>query len=332
MELQKNKVQLYSNQVFITDEVKNILPDFLTMLHGVVDSPDIPLNVSRSYLQEDGNVKKISGHITKKVADKLGSMYTNDRADFEQKWDDIGVFIQYGMLTEEKFYDKAKDFFLLKSTDDKYYTIEELKEAIKDTQKDKKGDTIVLYCTDRKEQHSFVQSANERGYVVVEMNSPLASHLMSHLERKFSQVQFKRVDSDVLDKLIEKEENLPGALSEEQKNTLKPIFESLVDTKTYHVQFENMSPNDAPFVITQNEFMRRMKEQSMMGGGGFYGTLPDTYNIVANTNHPLMEKLLSNNETAQISAKQAIDLALLAKGLLKGEDLTKFIATAVSRL
>lgn len=332
MEIQKNKVQLYSNQVFITDEVKNILPDFLTMLHGVVDSPDIPLNVSRSYLQEDGNVKKISGHITKKVADKLSSMFNTDRADFEQKWDDIGVFIQYGMLTEEKFYDKAKDFFLLKSTDDKYYTIEELKEAIKDTQKDKKGDTIVLYCTDRKEQHSFVQSANERGYVVVELNSPLASHLMSHLERKFPQVQFKRVDSDVLDKLIEKEENLPGALSEEQKNTLKPIFESLVDTKTYHVQFENMSPNDAPFVITQNEFMRRMKEQSMMGGGGFYGALPDSYNIVANTNHPLMEKLLGNNETAQVSAKQAIDLALLAKGLLKGEDLTKFIATAVSRL
>ena len=332
MEIQKNKVQLYSNQVFITDEVKNILPDFLTMLHGVVDSPDIPLNVSRSYLQEDGNVKKISGHITKKVADKLSSMFNTDRADFEQKWDDIGVFIQYGMLTEEKFYDKAKDFFLLKSTDDKYYTIDELKEAIKDTQKDKKGDTIVLYCTDRKEQHSFVQSANERGYVVVELNSPLASHLMSHLERKFPQVQFKRVDSDVLDKLIEKEENLPGALSEEQKNTLKPIFESLVDTKTYHVQFENMSPNDAPFVITQNEFMRRMKEQSMMGGGGFYGALPDSYNIVANTNHPLMEKLLSNNETAQVSAKQAIDLALLAKGLLKGEDLTKFIATAVSRL
>jgi len=332
MEIQKNKVQLYSNQVFITDEVKNILPDFLTMLHGVVDSPDIPLNVSRSYLQEDGNVKKISSHITKKVADKLASMFNTDRADFEQKWDDIGVFIQYGMLTEEKFYDKAKDFFLLKSTDDKYYTIDELKEAVKDSQVDKKGDTIVLYCTDRKEQHSFVQSANERGYTVIELNSPLASHLMSHLERKYSQVQFKRVDSDVLDKLIEKEENLPGALNDDQKNTLKPIFESLVDTKTYHVQFENMSPNDAPFVITQNEFMRRMKEQSMMGGGGFYGALPDSYNIVANTNHPLMEKLLSNTESAQVSAKQAIDLALLAKGLLKGEDLTKFIATAVSRL
>ena len=329
MEVQKNKVQLYSNQVFITDEVKNILPDFLTLLHGVIDSPDIPLNVSRSYLQEDANVKKISSHITKKVGDKLLSMFNNDRPDFEKKWDDIGVFIQYGILTEEKFAEKANAFALYKTANDVYLTLEELKEKVKDSQKNKKGDTILLYANNKEEQHSFIEAAHERGYEVLIMDGPLTPHFIQKIEMANSGLQFKRVDAEVMDKLIEKEENAISALSDDQKNQIKPSLEELVDSKKFQVSFENMSPNDAPFVITQNEWMRRMKEQSVMGGGGFYGNLPESYNLVANANHALFAQIISDAEGKPVvnkeKFKQAIDLAMLSKGLLKGSDLTNFV-------
>ncbi|MFN8776785.1 MAG: molecular chaperone HtpG [Flavobacteriales bacterium] len=332
-EVQKNKVQLYSNQVFITDEVKNILPEFLTLLHGVVDSPDIPLNVSRSFLQEDAHVKKISAHITKKVADKLQGMFRNDRPDFEKKWDDISIFIHYGMLTEEKFREKAGEFALYKLTDGTYVTLDELKQKTEAGQKDKKGDLILLYATDDQEQHAAIAAAQERGYIVVMMDRhPLTPHVISQLEQKHSGIRFKRVDADITEKLIEKDTELTGALSDEQKDQIRPVIEGVVDTKTYQISFENMSPNDPPFVITQNEFMRRMKEQSAAGGGGFYGTLPDSYTLAANTNHPLMQQLLSGDESAQERARRGVDLALLAKGLLKGEALTAFIRRSFEQL
>lgn len=324
-EVQKNKVQLYSNQVFITDEVKNILPEFLTLLHGVVDSPDIPLNVSRSYLQEDSNVKKISAHITKKVADKLQSMFNNDRTDFEKKWDDIGVFIQYGFLTDDKFNEKASNFMLYKSSEGKFYNLEELQKEIELNQKDKSGKTIVLYAQNAEEQHSAIKTAEERGYKVILFDSPLTSPFISKIEEKNREIEFKRVDADVLDKLIQKEESLPSSLTEEEKNTIKPQIESSIDSKKFRLEFENLSPSEAPFIITQNEFMRRMKEQSALGGGGFYGALPESYNLVVNTNHGLMQSLLKEKENAQPKLKQALDLALLSKGLLKGSDLSDFI-------
>jgi molecular chaperone HtpG len=328
MENNRNKVQLYSNQVFITDEVKNILPDFLTLLHGVIDSPDIPLNVSRSYLQEDGNVKKISAHITKKVADKLNSMFNGDRKDFESKWDDISVFIHYGMLSEEKFNEKAVNFNLFKTTENEYFNLEELKAKVDVLQKDKSGNTVVLYSNDSQAQDSFIASAKDRGYVVVEMNSPLTPHLISQLESKDQTLKFKRVDSDVLDKLIEKEENSASLLTEEEKTALKPLFEENLDTKSFNVSFENMSSTEAPVTITQNEFMRRMKEQSALGGGGgmnFYGELPDSYTVVVNSNHPLMQKINADKEAGKGLAQQAVQLAMLSKGILKGAELTKFI-------
>ena len=328
MENNRNKVQLYCNQVFITDEVKNILPDFLTLLHGVIDSPDIPLNVSRSYLQEDGNVKKISAHITKKVADKLNSMFNADRKDFEEKWDDISVFIHYGMLSEEKFNDKAANFNLFKTTDSEYFNLEELKTKVGGLQKDKSGNTVILYSNDSQAQDSFIASAKDRGYVVIEMNSPLTPHLISQIESKDQNVKFKRVDSDVLDKLIEKEENTASLLTEEEKTALKPLFEENLDTKSFNVSFENMSSTEAPVTIVQNEFMRRMKEQSALGGGGgmnFYGELPDSYTIVVNSNHPLMQKINADKESGKGLAQQAVQLAMLSKGILKGAELTKFI-------
>ena len=328
MENNRNKVQLYCNQVFITDEVKNILPDFLTLLHGVIDSPDIPLNVSRSYLQEDGNVKKISAHITKKVADKLNSMFNADRKDFEEKWDDISVFIHYGMLSEEKFNEKAANFNLFKTTDSEYFNLEELKTKVEGLQKDKSGNTVVLYSNDSQAQDSFIASAKDRGYVVIEMNSPLTPHLISQIESKDQTLKFKRVDSDVLDKLIEKEENTASLLTEEEKTALKPLFEENLDTKSFNVSFENMSSTEAPVTIVQNEFMRRMKEQSALGGGGgmnFYGDIPDSYTIVVNTNHPLMQKINADKEAGKGLAQQAVQLAMLSKGILKGAELTKFI-------
>jgi molecular chaperone HtpG len=332
-EIQKNKINLYCNQVFITDNVENIVPEFLTLLHGVIDSPDIPLNVSRSYLQADSNVKKISGHITKKVADKLQSMFNTDREDFTSKWDDIRIFMEYGMLTEEKFFDKAEKFYMYKTTADQYFTHEEFIEKIKETQKDKNDKIVVLYSNDAVEQHSFIESATERGYEVVIMDTQLSSHLLTRLEGKHNGIQFVRVDADTIDKLIDKEDAMPSKMTEDEQNELKPVLESVVEDGKFTVVFESMSEKDAPMVITENEFMRRMKEQQMAGGGGMqmFGQLPETYNLVVNSNHPLMAKILGEKDEAlrKSMAKQTADLALLSKGLLKGKDLTTFIKRSV---
>lgn len=336
VEVQKNKINLYSNQVFITDNVENIVPEFLTLLHGVIDSPDIPLNVSRSYLQADGNVKKISSHITKKVADKLASMFKKDRKDFEKKWDDVKVFIEYGMLTDDKFYDKAEKFAMYKTTASAYHTFEEYFEKVKETQKNKDGKTILLYTTNPKEQHSFVKRATDKGYEVLDFEGPLVSHLMSKLESKHTDVQFSRVDADTIDKLIQKDEDQPSILSAEQIESLKPMIEGEVDKGKLVVQIESMSATDSPMIITQGEFMRRMKEQQMTGGGGMqmFGSLPDTYNLVVNGNHPLVSKILEEKDDAARSGliKQTVDLALLAQGLLKGEDLTDFVSRSVEMI
>jgi len=331
LELQKNKISLYSNQVFITDNVENIVPEFLTLLHGVIDSPDIPLNVSRSYLQEDAAVKKISSHITKKVADKLNSMFKNDREDFEKKWEDIKVFIEFGMLTDEKFYDKASKFYLFKSVDGKYYTIEEYKEKIAASQTDKNDKTIVLYAQDEKEQYSFIQTAKDRSYDVVIMDTPISSHLISKLEQKVDKFSFARVDADTIDKLIQKDEEIPSKLSDEEKEKLKPVIEGNVEKEKFHVQFESMSENDRPIIITQSEFMRRMKEQQMSGGGAqMFGAMPETYNMVVNANHPLITDLIDKEESKQKeTVGQLIDLALLSQNMLKGEAMSKFIQRSV---
>lgn len=334
VEIQKNKINLYSNQVFITDNVENIVPEFLTLLHGVIDSPDIPLNVSRSYLQEDANVKKISGHITKKVGDKLASMFKNDREDFEQKWDDIKVFIEYGSLTDEKFYDKAENFMLYKDVDNKYHTHEEFIAKVGETQKNKDGKTILLYASDVEAQHSFIETARNRGYEVLILNGPLVSHLMSRIESKHTDVQFARVDSDTIDKLIQKEEDLPSKLNEEQQEELKPVIEDVVNKEKFQVSFESMSESDAPMLVTQSEFMRRMKEQQMAGGHGMFGAMPEMYNLVVNSNHPLIQSILDEKDTGQRSnlAKQTADLALLSQGMLSGEDLSKFIERSIDMI
>ncbi|MBT4776169.1 MAG: molecular chaperone HtpG [Crocinitomicaceae bacterium] len=336
VEVQKNKIQLYSNQVFITDSVENIVPDFLTLLHGVIDSPDIPLNVSRSYLQSDSNVKKISNHITKKVADKLSAMFKDDRDDFQNKWDDIKVFIQYGMLSEDKFYDKAQKFNLFKTTDGDYFTTEEFKEKISAAQTDKDDKLVILYATDVDEQHAFIATAKERGYTVAVMDSPLDVHVISMLEQKLDKTTFARVDADTIDKLIQKEEEQPSKLTKEDEEKLKPVFEGLVSKDKFVVQFESMSETDVPMMITQSEFMRRMKEQQAMGGGGmnFMGNMPEMFNLVVNANHPLTSQILGEkSKKAQKNlAKQATDLALLAQGMLKGEELTAFIKRSVGLL
>ncbi len=336
VEVQKNKINLYSNQVFITDNVENIVPEFLTLLHGVIDSPDIPLNVSRSYLQADGNVKKISSHITKKVADKLASMFKNDRKDFEEKWDDVKVFIEYGMLTEDKFYDKGEKFALYKTTTGGYHTFEEYFEKVKETQKNKDGKTILLYTSDPKEQHSFVKRATDKGYEVLEFEGPLVSHLMSKLESKHSDVQFARVDADTIDKLIQKDEEQPSKLTEAQVEELKPLIEGEVEKEKFTVQVESMSETDSPIIITQSEFMRRMKEQQMTGGGGMqmFGNMPEMYNLVVNGNHPLVSRILEEKDDTVRSGliKQTVDLALLSQGLLKGEDLTSFVTRSVEMI
>ena len=333
LEVQKNKINLYSNQVFITDNVENIVPDFLTLLHGVIDSPDIPLNVSRSYLQADGNVKKISKYITKKVGDKLANMFKNDREDFEKKWDEIKVFIEYGMLTEDKFFEKAKDFCLYKNTDNKYSTLNELIERIKDNQTNKNGKTIVLYTSSKDEQDSFINRALEKNYEVIELDGPLVSHLISKIESSNSNVQFSRVDADTIEKLIEKEDKTPSILSEEEEKSLKEIVEKKLDDKKFNIQVESLSSNDAPFIITQSEFMRRMKEQQQLSGGmNVFGELPESYNLAVNSNHPISSTLLNeSDENVQAELiKQVLDLALLSQGLLKGKDLTEFIARSVS--
>lgn len=335
LEVQKNKINLYSNQVFITDNVENIVPEFLTLLHGVIDSPDIPLNVSRSYLQADGNVKKISKYITKKVGDKLNSMFKNDREDFEKKWDDIKVFIEYGMLTEDKFFEKAKDFSLYKNTDGKYATFNEMIDRIKDNQTNKDGKTIILYTHNKDEQDSFINSALEKNYEVLELEGSLVSHLISKLESENNNVQFARVDADTIEKIIEKEDKTPSLLSEDEEKTLKEIVEKKIDDKKFNVQIESLSTTDTPFIITQSEFMRRMKEQQQLSGGmNVFGELPESYNLAVNSNHPIMSQLINESDENKQSelVSQILDLALLSQGLLKGKNLTKFISRSVSMI
>lgn len=333
MEMQRNKIHLYSNQVFITDQVENIVPDFLTLLHGVIDSPDIPLNVSRSYLQADGNVKKISSHITKKVADKLTEMFNKDRADFESKWEDIKMFMEYGMLTDEKFYEKIKSIFLVRNTEEKYFTLEEYQEHIKENQQDKNEKLVCLYASNKEEQHSFINAAKAKNYDVLVMDTPLTSHLLQQLEMKEEKISFTRVDADTADKLIDKGQDLKSNLSEDQEKELTQVLESLVKKEQYSIKFESLSENEQPVIITRPEFMRRMKEQQEVGGNNFgMGNFPDMYNLVVNANHKLISKVLveADEEKKKNLTKQAVDLALLSQNMLKGEALTQFINRSIT--
>jgi len=332
-EVQREKIQLYSNQVFVTDSVEGIVPEFLTLMHGVIDSPDIPLNVSRSYLQSDSNVKKISNHIMKKVADKLEEIFKNNREEFQQKWDDIRIFIEYGMVSDEKFYERALKFVLLKNTDGKYYTLDEYKEKVKDNQTDKNKKLVYLYTTNAEEQHSYVNTATEHGYDVLVMDGVLDQHFMNTMEQKLEQTSFSRVDAEIIDKLIEKEDALPSLLSDDDKKKLQPVIEQHVDKMRFHVMFESLSASDLPVLITQNEFMRRMRDMSAMGGGGGFGfgNMPESYSLVINANHPLVTRMASETdaEKQSLMAKQLTDLALLSQNLLKGQDLTAFIKRSV---
>ncbi len=335
LQIQKDKIQLYQNQVFVTDNVEGIVPEFLMMLKGVVDSPDIPLNVSRSYLQADGNVKKISNYITRKVADKLKSLFNENREDFQQKWNDIKVVLEYGMLSEPKFYEKAGDFVLYPTTEDKYYTLAELKEALKDNQTDKNGKLVVLYASNKDAQHSYIDIAKEKGYQVLLLDSPIVSHLIQKLEADNENITFARVDADHIDKLIQKEEETISKLSDDEKEKLKTSIETVVPKENYTVQLENLDSGAAPFIITQPEFMRRMKEMSATGGGGMFGmgNFPDMYNLVVNTNSELATTILNSPEDAQKDlVKQALDLAKLSQGLLKGEELTAFVKRSFETL
>jgi len=329
MQIQKDKIQLYQNQVYVTDNVEGIVPEFLMMLRGVVDSPDIPLNVSRSGLQADAAVKKISNYITRKVADKLKSLFTENRADFEQKWNDIKVVLEYGMLSEDKFYEKAGAFALYPTVDDKYFTLEELKENLKEKQTDKDGKLVVLYAGHKEAQHSYIEIAKDKGYEVLLLDSPIISHLIQKIEGDNSGLHFVRVDSDHIDNLIKKEEAAISKLSEEEKESLKTVLETIVPKQTYTVQLESLDSEAAPFIITQPEFMRRMKEMSQSGGGGMFGmgNMPEVYNLVVNTNSDLATSILNNKDkSAQESlVKQALDLAKLSQNLLKGEALTAFV-------
>ena len=329
MNIQKDKIQLYQNQVFVTDNVEGIVPEFLTMLRGVIDSPDIPLNVSRSYLQADGAVKKISSYITRKVADKLKSLFNNNREDFEKKWNDIKIVIEYGMLSEEKFFEKAKDFALYPTVDDKYFTFAEFLEKIKDNQTDKDGNRVILYASNKEDQHSYIESAKEKGYEVLLLDSPIVSHLLQKLETGEEKVSFVRVDSDHVDNLIKKDEEKISKLNEEEKEKLKTDFEKVVPKEKYTVQLESMDSNAAPLIITQPEFMRRMKEMQQTGGGGMFGmgNMPEMYNLVVNTNHPLITEILNKKteKKQERLIKQSLDLARLSQNLLKGEELTSFI-------
>ena len=335
LQLQKDNSQLYLNQVYVTDNVEGIVPEFLGMLKGVIDSPDIPLNVSRSYLQADGNVKKISNYITRKVADKLKSLFNENREDFEQKWNDIKIVLEYGMLSEPKFYEKAGDFVLYPTTEDKYYTLAELKENLKDNQTDKNGKLVVLYASNKDTQHSYIDIAKEKGYQVLLLDSPIVSHLIQKLEADNENLTFARVDADHIDKLIQKEEETISKLSDDEKEKLKTSIETVVPKENYTVQLENLDSNASPFIITQPEFMRRMKEMSASGGGGMFGmgNFPDMYNLVVNTNSELATTILNSQEDAQKDlVKQALDLAKLSQGLLKGEELTAFVKRSFETL
>jgi molecular chaperone HtpG len=328
LEIQKNKIRLFSRQVFITDAVEGIVPEFLTLLHGVIDSPDIPLNVSRSYLQSDTNVKKISNHILKKVADKLEELFKENRADFEAKWNDIGVFIKYGMLSEEKFFDRAKNFCLLKNTDGKYFTIEEYRNLIATAQEDKDKKIVHLYTSSSADQHSYITAAKSKGYDVLLMEEVIDPHFVNFLEYKLENCSFVRVDAEVVDKLIRKDITNVSDLTEEQQQQLQELTGQLINKEQYHVQMEALSSEDAPVVITRPEFMRRMKEMSSAGGGfDFAGAMGEQYNLVVNTNHPLMTRILQepDEEKRRVCMKQAVDLGMLAQGLLKGEALAEFL-------
>jgi molecular chaperone HtpG len=332
VEIQKDKIQLYSNQVFVTDSVEGIVPEFLTLLHGVIDSPDIPLNVSRSFLQSDTSVKKISGYIMRKVADKLEEIFKKDREGFEKKWDDIKVFIEYGMITEEKFYERAEKFTLLKNTENKYFTLSEYRKHIEKAQEDKDKKLVYLYANDIDEQHSYINRAKECGYDVLWMGGVLDNHFLNTLEQKLENTMFKRVDSDTVDKLIVKEENKVSKLNDKQKDELKPIIERNIEKEKFTVVFENLSENELPFLITQPEFMRRMKDLSNTGGGYMgLGAFPDNYNLVVNTNNPLTGEILEEKEDSKQDqvVQQLYDLAMLSQNLLKGERLTQFISRSV---
>jgi molecular chaperone HtpG len=328
MQLQREKIQLYSRQVFITDEVKDIVPEFLMLLHGVIDSPDIPLNVSRSFLQADSNVKKINSYITKKVADKLAELYKADRPAFEEKFANIGLFIKYGMISDEKFMERAKDFCLVQDTNGKYFTLDEYAEEVQAAQTDKDGNKVYLYTTDEQQQDAFIQSAQQKGYSVLRLDSLIDSHFIQAMEAKLENTQWKRVDADRIDKLIDTGINLEAVLSDEQKESVKKVFEETLNDKQKVVAVEAMSPDELPAIVTQNEFMRRMSEMAKNGGGmGMFGSMPTTYNITVNANHPLINKLasLTSEEEQKALAKQISDLALLSQNLLTGADLTAFI-------
>ncbi|MCB0457620.1 MAG: molecular chaperone HtpG [Flavobacteriaceae bacterium] len=329
LNIQKDRIQLYQNQVFVTDNVEGIVPEFLTMLRGVIDSPDIPLNVSRSYLQADGNVKKISSYITRKVADKLKSLFNENREDFEKKWNDIKIVIEYGMLTEEKFFEKAQTFALYPTVEGNYFTFEELSEKIKPLQTDKNETLVVLYASDAEAQHSYIEAAKEKGYEILLLDSPIVSHLLQKLESDKEKISFVRVDSDSVENLIKKEEENLSKLNDEEKETLKTSLEELIPAEKFSIQLEALDSNANPFTITEPEFMRRMKEMQQTGGGGMFGMggFPEMYNLVINTNHELVSEIL-NTKTPKKKERlinQALDLAKLSKNLLKGEELTKFI-------
>ncbi|WP_396162835.1 molecular chaperone HtpG [Flavobacterium sp.] len=336
LQMQKDKIQLYQNQVYVTDNVEGIVPEFLGMLKGVIDSPDIPLNVSRSYLQADGNVKKISNYITRKVADKLKSLFNENRADFEKKWNDIKIVLEYGMLSEPKFYEKAGDFVLYPTTEDQYYTLAELKEALAPNQTDKNGKLVVLYASNKEAQHSYIDIAKEKGYQVLLLDSPIVSHLIQKLEADNENVTFARVDADHIDKLIQKDETTISKLSDDEQTNLKSVLEAIVPKANYTVQLEPMDSNAAPFMITQPEFMRRMKEMSATGGGGMFGmgNFPDMYNLVVNSNSNLATTILQTEDKSaqEILVKQALDLAKISQGLLKGEELTAFVKRSFETL
>ena len=334
LNIQKDRIQLYQNQVFVTDNVEGIVPEFLTLLRGVIDSPDIPLNVSRSYLQADGAVKKISSYITRKVADKLNSLFKKDRKSFEEKWNDIKVVIEYGMLSEDKFYEKAEKFALYPTTEGNYYTFDELNETLKDQHTDKDGKLVILYASDLEEQHSYIELAKSKGYTVLLLDSPIIGHLIQKLEGSKEQITFSRVDGDTLENLIKKEESTVSKLSDDEKEKLKPMIENIVAESGYTVQLEAMDSQALPFVLTQPEFMRRMKEMQQTGGGGMMGNMPDMFNLVVNTNHELVGQILTT-KTAKKRERlvlQALDLAKLSQNQLKGEALTQFIKRSVEMI
>lgn len=332
-EIQKNKIQLYSNQVFVTDEVKEIVPDWLTLLHGVIDSPDIPLNVSRSYLQSDQNVKKINSYITKKVAEKLEDLFKKDRVEFESKWENINVIIKYGMLSDEKFGERAEKFCLLQNTEKKYFTFEEYKEHIKAGQTDKNNNIIALYTNNTTDHHVYVDGAKSRGYDVLETDNVIDNHFISLMEQKITGVQFKRVDADTLDQLIDKDEKTASVLNEEEEQIIKTLFDKVADHNAATIVLTPQSPDDSPVSITKPEFMRRMKEMSGLNGMDFAAAMPDQYNLVINTNHPVIQSVLKQDEPSkELSIQQLHDLALLSQGMLKGTNLTDFVKRSVAMM